>query len=101
MRKSPAVRAAFGKNEALIRKDREWTCLEYGARHDRGMNVVLNLERLAIATALPVASPAGNGGAAAGKVPVAAGEVTPVSYECAQRDTSGQEENRTRFRAHF
>ncbi|GAB6067860.1 hypothetical protein JCM13664_11790 [Methylothermus subterraneus] len=50
----------------------------------------LNLKRLATATALPVASPSGNGGAAAERVSAAVGKVTPVRYDA---QTSGQEEN--------
>ena len=57
----------------------------------------INLKRLATVTALPVASPSGNGGAVAGAVPGAAGKVTPVRYECDQQDTSGQEESRAHF----
>jgi putative transposase len=81
-------------NEALTLKDREWTCDECGTRHDRELNAALNLKRLATETALPVASPSSNGGAAMGMVPTVAGKVTPVRYECGQQDTSGQEENR-------
>ena len=87
------------KNDALTLKDREWTCGDCGTRHDRDHNAVLNLKRLATATALPVASPTSNGGAATGVVPVAAGKVTPVRYECGQQDTSGQEKNRAHLRA--
>ena len=57
-----------------------------GARHDRDLN---NLKRLATETALPVASPTSNGGAASGTIPAVVGKVTPVRYD----DTSGQEEN--------
>ncbi len=46
-----------------------------------------------------VASPTGNGGAASGMVPVVAGKVTPVRYECGQQDTSGQEKNRAHLSA--
>jgi IS605 OrfB family transposase len=59
----------------------------------------LNLKRLATETALPVASPSGNGGAAAGTVPVVAGKVMPVRYEWGFQDTSGQEKNRAHLRA--
>jgi len=87
------------KNDALTLKDREWTCGDCGTCHDRDHNAVLNLKWLATATALPVASPTSNGGAATGVVPVAAGKVTPVRYECGQQDTSGQEKNRVHLRA--
>jgi putative transposase len=87
------------KNEALTLRDREWTCCECGTHHDRDHNAALNLKRLATATALPVASPSGNGGAASGMVSGAAGKVTPVRYECGQLDTSGQEKNRAHHRA--
>lgn len=88
------------KNEALTLKDREWTCPHCGAHHDRDLNAALNLQRLATATALPVASPSSNGGAAAEKVSAVVGKVTPVRYECGQQDTSGQEKNRAYIGAH-
>ena len=87
------------KNEALTLEDREWTCPQCGTRHDRDFNAAINLKRLATATALPVASPSRNGGAAAETVSVAAGKVTPVRYECGLQDTSGQEKNRAHLRA--
>ena len=93
----PSSRLCSGcgwKNEALTLKDREWMCPQCGKHHDRDHNAALNLKRLATATALPVASPSSNGGAAFGVVPSAAGKVTPVRYECGQQDASGQEKNR-------
>jgi putative transposase len=83
------------KNEALTLRDREWTCPQCGERHDRDINAAKNLKRLATATALPVASPTGNGGAMARNVLAIDGKVTPVSYEC----DSGQEKNGAHFRA--
>ncbi len=80
------------KNKALTLKDREWTCADCGTRHDRDCNAAYNLKRLATETALPVASPTGNGGAAAGMVPAVAGKVTPVRDGCGQQDAPGQEE---------
>jgi len=74
-------------------RDRTWVCAQCGARHDRDLNAALNLKRLATETALPVASPSSNGGAAAGIVPAVVGKVTPVRYDGSQEDPSGQEEN--------
>ncbi|MDN5274026.1 RNA-guided endonuclease TnpB family protein [Chloroflexus sp. MS-CIW-1] len=85
------------KNEALTLSDREWVCAQCGAHHDRDLNAARNLKRLATETALPVASPTSNGGAAAGTVPAAAGKVTPVRDDGGHQDTSGQEENRAHF----
>jgi len=82
------------KNEALTLSDRTWGCAQCGAHHDRDLNAARNLKRLATETALPVASPTSNGGAAAGTVPAAAGKVTPVRDDGGHQDTSGQEENR-------
>jgi putative transposase len=82
------------KNEALTLSDREWVCAQCGERHDRDLNAARNLKRLATETALPVASPTSNGGAAAGTVPAAAGKVTLVRDDGGHQDTSGQEENR-------
>ncbi|QQE89305.1 RNA-guided endonuclease InsQ/TnpB family protein [Azotobacter chroococcum] len=80
------------KYEALTLGERTWACAGCGTHHDRDHNAARNLERLATATALPVASPAGNGGAAAGMVPAVVGKVTPVSHGCGQQGASGQEE---------
>jgi putative transposase len=85
------------KNEALTLSDREWVCAQCGERHDRDLNAARNLKRLATETALPVASPTSNGGAAAGTVPAAAGKVTPVRDDGGHQDTSGQEENCAHF----
>ena len=85
------------KNEALTLRDREWVCAVCGAHHDRDLTAARNLKRLATETALPVASPTSNGGAAAGTVPAAAGKVTPVRDDGGQQDTSGQEEKCAHF----
>jgi putative transposase len=82
------------KNEALTLRDREWVCAECGAHHDRDLNAALNLKRLATETALPVASPTSNGGAALGMVPSVVGKVTPVRDDGSHQDASGQEEKR-------
>jgi hypothetical protein len=65
----------------------------FGTDHDLEVKAAMNLKRLATETARPVASPSRYGRAAAGRVPVAVGKVTPARYECGQEDTSGQEEN--------
>ena len=85
------------KNEALTLRDREWVCAQCGERHDRDLNAARNLKRLATETALPVASPTSNGGAAAGTVPAAAGKVTLVRDDGGHQDTSGQEEKCAHF----
>ena len=87
------------KNEALTLKDREWTCPQCGALHDRDLNAAQNLKRLATATALPVASPSGNGGTTAERLFTVVGKVTPVRNEGGLQDTSGQEKNRAHIRA--
>jgi len=87
------------KHEALALKDREWTCPECGTIHDRDHNAAQNLKRLATVTALPVASPSGNGGTTAEVVSVVVGKVTPVRYD--SETGSGQEENCVHLCAHF
>lgn len=82
------------KNEELSLRDRAWTCPQCSTHHDRDLNAAVNLERLATVTALPVARPSGNGGAASERVSGVVGKVTPVRYECGHQDHSGQEENR-------
>jgi len=56
------------------------------------------MQRLATETALPVASPASNGGAASGSVPAVVGKVTPVRYDGKTR--RGRKRNVRTF-AHF
>jgi putative transposase len=87
------------KNEALTLGDRVWACPACGVIHDRDLNAARNLERLATVTALPVASPSSNGGAAAERVSAVVGKVTPVRNECGQQATSGQEKNRAHIGA--
>jgi putative transposase len=87
------------KNEALTLKDRQWTCPECGAHHDRDLNAARNLKRLATATALPVASPSGDGGTTVGMVPIVVGKVTPVRDDSVAE--SGQEENGAHVCARF
>jgi len=70
-----------------------------GTDHDRDLNAALNLSRLATETALPVASPSGNGGTAAEEVSAVVGKVTPVRYEVGPQGASGQEKNRAHNRA--
>jgi len=52
-------------------------------------------QRLATVTALPVASPSGNGGTTAEVVSVVVGKVTPVKYD--SKTGSGQKENGVRL----
>ena len=87
------------KNDALMLNDRKWVCPRCGTLHDRDHNAAINLQRLATATALPVASPSSNGGTVAERVSAVGGKVTPVRHECGQQDTSGQEKDRAHFRA--
>lgn len=87
------------KNEELSLRDRAWTCPKCSTHHDRDLNAAINLQRLATETALPVASPSGNGGAAAEVVSVVVGKVTPVRYEHSHQDGSGQEGNGAHVRA--
>ena len=87
------------ENESLTLKDRKWTCPQCGTHHDRYVSAALNSQRLATATALPMASPSSSGGATAETVSAVAGKVTPVRYECGQHDASGQEKNRAYLRA--
>ena len=64
--------------------------------HNRahGKHLKHRLKRLATETALPVASPSSNGGAASEGVSGVVGKVTPVRYDT---QASGQEENRAHF----
>ncbi|WP_139063930.1 zinc ribbon domain-containing protein [Thiorhodospira sibirica] len=89
------------ENKALMLQDQYWTCPHCGTHYDRDINAARNLKRLATETALPVASPTGNGGAASGMVPGVVGEVTPVRDEFGQQDGSGQEVNGAHFGARF
>ena len=89
------------KNENLALKDREWTCAQCKAIHDRDVNAAMNLKRLATVTALPVANQPATEDTVLGMVPSIVGKVTPVRDECGRKDTSGQEENRAHLYAHF
>ncbi|MBW8898731.1 MAG: transposase [Massilia sp.] len=85
------------RNDQLALGERTWICVGCGAHHDREVNAVVNLQRLATGghaarTALPVASQAVTPGAAAGYGPAGGGKVTPVRHEHGQQDGSGQEE---------
>ena len=82
------------KYESLSLKEREWTCQNCGANHDRDKNAALNLKRLATENALPVASQSVTNDIGLEMIFIPSGKVTPVSYECGHQDTSGQEKNR-------
>jgi putative transposase len=100
----PSSRLCSGcgwKNEALTLGTRAWTCAQCGEHHERDHNAALNLKRLATVTALPVASPTGNGGVAPGIAPGAAGKVTPVRHELGVQAGSGQEESGAHTCARF
>jgi len=94
------------RNGELTLAERVWTCAACGIRHDRDVNAAVNLQRLATGalaarTALPEASQAVTPGTAAGTVPAAGGEVTPVRDEHGQQDGSGQEEYAAHVCARF
>jgi putative transposase len=82
------------KHAGLTLGERAWTCGGCGAVHQRDHNAALNLQRLATATALPVASQAATPGTACADMAQGGGEVTPVRHEYGQQDGSGQEQNR-------
>jgi len=93
------------RNGSLTLGERTWTCA-CGASHDRDVNAAINLMRLATGAlaahaALPEASSAATPGAAAGTLPAAGGEVTPVRHEHGHQDGSGQEKNAARLCARF
>lgn len=85
------------KNESLTLKEREWTCKNCGAVHDRDINAAQNLKRLATRNALPVASQSVTKDTEVGVVATSGGKVTPARYEGGLKDTSGQEINREHF----
>jgi len=94
------------RNGELILGEWVWTCTACGIRHDHDVNAAINLQRLATGalaahTALPEASQAVTPGTAAGMVPAAGGEVTPVRHEHGQQDGSGQEEYAAHVCARF
>jgi len=85
------------RNDQLPLGERTWTYADRAAHHNRDVNAVANLQRLATGahaaqTALPVASQAVTPGTAAGAGPAGGGKVTPVRHEHGQQDGSGQEE---------
>jgi putative transposase len=88
-------------NDALTLKDREWTCPNCNVHHDRDINAAINLKRLATLTALLEANLLAIMNTGMGMVPVSVEKVTSVRYECGQKDTSGQKENREHFCSHF
>ncbi|HVA88794.1 MAG TPA: transposase [Chloroflexota bacterium] len=60
---------------------RIWRCTGCRTVHDRDQNAAINLQRLATATALPVANRTVTDGALPAHVLVGGGKVTPVRYE--------------------
>lgn len=84
------------KHAGLQLGDRSWTCCGCGAVHQRDHNAALKLQRLATATALPVASQTATPGTPSGHAPEGGGEVRPVRHEHGQQDGSGQEQNGVR-----
>jgi putative transposase len=89
------------ENQALVIGDLNVKGMRRNGKTARAIaDAARNLKRPATETALPVAGPSGNGGAVAGTVPAAVGNVTPVRYDGGQPDTAGQEANRAHFCAH-